>query len=56
MLFGLTNAPASLQRSVNEKLHKYLDIFVIVYFDDILIYLETIEEHIEHVKKVLQKL
>src|SRR5271165_6990236 len=56
MPFGLTNAPASLQRSVNKKLHKYLDIFVMVYLDDILIYSETIEEHVEHVKKVLQKL
>ena len=53
MLFRLTNALALLQRSVNKKLYKYFDIFVIVYFDNILIYLETIEEHVEYVKKVL---
>ena len=41
---------------MNETLHEYLDIFVTVYLDDILIYLENEKEHVEHVKKVLAKL
>jgi len=56
MPFGLTNAPASCQRLMNETLHEYLDIFVTVYLNDILIYSENEKEHVEHVKKVLAKL
>jgi hypothetical protein len=56
MPFGLTNAPASCQRMINEQLHEYLDIFVVAYLDDILIFSKTKTEHIEHVKKVLEKL
>ena len=56
MPFSLTNAPASCQHLMNETLHEYLDIFVTVYLDDILIYLENEKEHVEHVKKVLAKL
>ena len=41
---------------MNETLHEYLDIFVTVYLNDILIYLENEKEHVEHVKKVLAKL
>ena len=41
---------------MNETLHEYLDIFVTMYLDDILIYLENEKEHVEHVKKVLAKL
>ena len=40
MSFELTNAPASFQRYINKILAEKLDIFVIVYFDDILIYTE----------------
>jgi hypothetical protein len=54
--FKLTNTPTSCQRMINEQLHEYLDIFVIAYLDDILIYSETLEEHVQHVKKVLDKL
>ena len=50
MPFSLTNAPASCQRLMNETLHEYLDIFVTVYLDDILIYSENEKEHVEHVK------
>jgi hypothetical protein len=56
MPFGLTNAPASCQRMINEQLHEYLDIFVVAYLDDILIFSKTETEHIEHVTKVLEKL
>jgi len=54
--FGLTNAPGSCQRWINQILAPFLDKFVISYMDDILIYSRTIEEHYEHVKKVLMVL
>ena len=56
MPFGLTNAPASFQSLVNEVLRPYLDYFVIAFLDDILIFSKTLEEHEQHVTKVLQKL
>ena len=56
MPFGLTNALASFQRLMNNTLHEYLDVFCVVYLDDILIYSKTKEEHVKHVKLVLAKL
>jgi hypothetical protein len=57
MPMGLTNAPATFQSVINKALHEYLDIFVTAYLDDVLVYSRgTLEEHIEHVKKVLRKL
>jgi hypothetical protein len=41
---------------INEQLYEYLDIFVVAYLDDILIFSKTKTKHIEHVKKVLEKL
>ena len=38
MLIGLTNAPATFQSIINRALHEYLDIFIIAYLDDILVY------------------
>ena len=55
MPFRLINAPASFQRFINEVCGEYLDIFVIAYLDDILIFLNTLEEHIQHVRAVLKK-
>jgi len=52
--FGLTNAPATFQTMMNEIFRPYLDIFVIIYLDDILIYSKDSEEHLQHLKKVLQ--
>ena len=56
MPFGLTNAPASFQYFINDTLREFLDIFCTAYLDDILIYSYTLEEHQEHVRKVLLKL
>jgi len=56
MPFGLKNAPATFQHFINDVLSDYLDNFVISYIDDILIYSNSLEEHHEHVKKVLKKL
>lgn len=56
MPFGLTNAPATFQAYINNVLRKYLDVFVVVYLDDILVYSKTFEEHVQHVRKVLQAL
>lgn len=53
MPFELTNAPASFQAMINHVLRNYLDQFVVVYLDDILIFSETPEEHERHVHQVL---
>jgi hypothetical protein len=53
MPFGLTNAPATFQRFVQSVLKDFLGDFACVYIDDILIYSNTAEEHVEHVRKVL---
>ena len=56
MPFGLTNAPASFQRYINKILAKKLDIFVIVYLDDILIYTDDDKSHVTAVRWVLEQL
>ena len=56
MPFGLTNAPASFQNLVNDIFSDLLEIFVVVYLDDILIYSKSLEEHIGHVTQVLHRL
>ena len=56
MPFGLTNAPATFQAFINSVLHEFLDKSCVAYLDDILIYSETLEEHVQHVRAILEKL
>ena len=54
--FGLTNAPGTFMHLMHQVFREFLDDFVLVFLDDILIYSKTLEEHEEHVRRVLEKL
>ncbi|GBG80459.1 hypothetical protein CBR_g30922 [Chara braunii] len=56
MPFGLTNAPATFQRCMNDLFRPWLDKFVVVYLDDILVFSKTLQEHQGHLRMVLGKL
>jgi hypothetical protein len=56
MSFGLTNAPAYFMYLMNSVFMDYLDKFVVVFIDDILVYSQNEQEHEEHLRKVLQRL
>ena len=56
MNFGLSNAPACFQHFINDIFRDILDVYVVVYLDDILIYSSSLSEHVGHVREVLSRL
>lgn len=56
MSFGLCNAPSSFQATMNVIFRSYLHQFIIVFFDDILVYSCTLEDHLIHLEKVFEVL
>jgi hypothetical protein len=56
MPFGLTNTPATFCTLMNDIFREWLDDFVVVYIDDILVYSNSMEEHVKHCRKVFQRL
>jgi len=56
MPFGLCNAPSTFQGMINNVFRDLVDVGLIAYMDDILIYSETIEEHLAMIRKVMDRL
>jgi hypothetical protein len=56
MFFELTNSSITFQVYINKTMHSYLDLFVLMYINDLLMFFSFIEKHIEHVKLMLQRL
>lgn len=54
--FGMTNAPTNFMCLMNTIFHQYLDKFVFIFIDDILVYTRNVEEHKEHLWIILQTL
>ena len=56
MLFGLFNMPATFQAYINKALAGIIDVFCVVYLDDILIYSSSLMEHWGHIRQILKHL
>ena len=54
MFFDLKNELSMFQHYINDMLHEFLDVFVIMYIDDILIYSNFLSEHQKHVQLILE--
>ena len=56
MAFGLTNVPNTCVRLMNHVFHAFIGKFMVVYFDDILIYSKNLNKHLDHLRSVLSVL
>ena len=56
MPFSVTNAPSQFMHLVQDILHGYLDVFVVVFIDDILVYSRNTEEHAKHLRLIFKRL
>ncbi|XP_019083073.1 PREDICTED: uncharacterized protein LOC109125595, partial [Camelina sativa] len=56
MPFGLTNAPAAFMRLMNSVFQEFLDVSIIIFIDDILVYPRSPEQHAVHLREVMEKL
>lgn len=56
MPFGVVNCPVTFQGYINSVLHRYLDLYCIVYLDNIFIYSEDLKTNVIHVRKIQKRL